>query len=236
MIETTPGGTFYATLTEAPQGLDGTITLRVERLPAETVVLAASVADITEYPQTDGTSNYQAVRTMPTDAAPSGGGVEYRVVWDDGTVEVAESLLLITGRTTVGFPTAEDVAAALNLGRDLTDAEMVRVGHVLDGAIGAVAAAADKDDAWADTLDPVPRILRFVVTEAACRAYGNPQGVQSEQEQIGSYSHATRFGRAEVTLTEREEQMVRREVYGTSSGSSRPEGFVEELHDHFYGS
>lgn len=114
MIETQPGAIFYAFLADAVQGLEGTVTFRVEQLPDETAVIAASTTDIEEFPQPDGTSNYQATRTLPTDTELSGDGIVYRAVWDDGTVEIPEDLVVKQDVTAADYrPTIAQVGALL---------------------------------------------------------------------------------------------------------------------------
>lgn len=113
MITTRPGAVFTATLTGAPQDLEGTITFAVELLPAGTDVIAPSVDDIVEYPQDDDTSNYQATRTMPEDATPTGVGVEYLAVWVSGSVELTEELVVETGVTSDYRPTVDQIGALL---------------------------------------------------------------------------------------------------------------------------
>lgn len=106
-ITVRPGATFTAILTDAPQGLVGTLTLGVRELPSETVFSAAAATEITESTQPDSTSNYSGVRTAPTDTTQ-----EYEVFWTNGSIEITEDLHI------VGF--------APPLGGDLTDLEGVR--------------------------------------------------------------------------------------------------------------
>lgn len=135
----------------------------------------------------------------------------------------------------MAFASVDDIAN--RLGRDLSGGETTSVELLLEGATAVIANAADKDDDWATDLEAatVPRILKFVCIEAVCRALANPSSLQSLQEALGQASYSARFGPG-LMLTDSEQLLVRREVYGTGSGSSRPEGFIEELHDFYYGS
>lgn len=139
----------------------------------------------------------------------------------------------------MAFATTDDIAA--RLGRDLTDAETTMADLLLDGATAVIAEAAGKDDDWAESLDPVPQVLRFVAVEVVHRTLCNPQSLESASEQLGAYQHSERFraGAAGggLALTGTEELLVRRAVWGTTTGSVQVESTqVEEVHDLIYGS
>lgn len=83
MSQATPGATTTVYLTDAPQGLEGIVTVQLQGpLPAETAAIVASPDDIVEAAQDDDTSNYAATRTLPELAA----GV-YRWAWDDPALD-----------------------------------------------------------------------------------------------------------------------------------------------------
>lgn len=126
------------------------------------------------------------------------------------------------------FATTQDVSA--RLGRELTEAEDEQAEYLLEAATSVVAEAVDQDDAWADSLDPVPNIVRVVTTELAVRAMANPSGAASVQETLGQYSHSTRYdpGTAGMLLTDVETMLVRRTINGQLSGSARLDSMVRD--------
>jgi hypothetical protein len=132
----------------------------------------------------------------------------------------------------VAFATTTDIATRLT--RTLTAAEDAAAGLLLEGATGLIADACGKDDDWADSLDPVPSVLRFVCIEAVSRALANPQNVASLQETLGAHSYAVRFRDLQngggLYLTGHEERMVRRAVFGRTTGSARVESVADELY------
>lgn len=113
----------------------------------------------------------------------------------------------------MAFATVDDVAT--RQGRVFTDAEEGSVEVLLDYATASIADAALKDDAWAETLDPVPAILKGLCVELVGRALANTEGLTSLSEQIGSYQYQKSFGRdnsAAFTLNSIERRIVRRTV------------------------
>jgi hypothetical protein len=131
----------------------------------------------------------------------------------------------------MAFASAEDVATAL--GRDLTADEAAQVAFLLDLATGVIAAAADKSDAWAATYSPVPEILRGYAIRLALNGMTNPTGLVSTSETLGQYSNSQRFSEAggAMTLTDLDERVIRRAVFGTNSGSAKTESLATELAD-----
>lgn len=113
----------------------------------------------------------------------------------------------------MAFATVSDVAT--RQGRSFTDSEEDTVGVLLDFATASIADAALKDDAWAESLDPVPVILKGLCVELVGRALANTEGLTSLSEQIGSYQYQKSFGRdnsAAFTLNSIERRIVRRTV------------------------
>lgn len=135
------------------------------------------------------------------------------------------------------MPFADTADVAARLGRSLSAGETTTVEFLLDGATAVVAGAVGMDDA---ALSPVPPVVRFVTVEVVCRALANPNGLAGLTEQLGQHSYTARFrdpdGGGALALTKREELLVRSAVYGTTSGSSRAAGTIDELHDLYYGS
>lgn len=117
----------------------------------------------------------------------------------------------------MAFASIDDVKA--RLGRPLTEADEAAANFLLVGAQMFVEAAAEKTE---EQLDSFPPVLRFVTVEMVCRAMANPQGLASESETLGAYSHTERYSAegADLLLTKTEELLVRRAVHGTLSGSA----------------
>jgi hypothetical protein len=115
------------------------------------------------------------------------------------------------------FATPDDVAT--RLGRDLSGAEQNMVEQVVEQVTGLIAEVVGKDLAWAAALDPVPATLKVLCIQKAIQVGTNPQQLRQEGEQLGSYQHNRTWPAAQdmgLYLTEAEEQIVRRAVYGTT--------------------
>lgn len=119
----------------------------------------------------------------------------------------------------MAFATESDVAA--RLGRDLADNERAIVTYLLPAAQALVAGAAGKSEQWAETLNPVPVLLKILAVEVIVRVLGNPDGVARTSEQLGEYQHSTSFRDASglLELTPREEQLASSTVNGRSATS-----------------
>src|SRR5690349_18573194 len=89
-ITASAGATFEATVNNAPTGLVGTITVRIED-GQNTIVTAATSSGIVE----SGTGIYTATLAAPDDAG------QYLVIWNDGDVLEASEDLFVTGGITV---------------------------------------------------------------------------------------------------------------------------------------
>lgn len=131
----------------------------------------------------------------------------------------------------MAFATGEDVAT--RLGRDLTADETAQAEFLTELATGLIAGACGKNDAWAAALTPVPSILNLYCVELAVRSMPNPTGLASQTESLGQYSHTERFrdsaaGEA-MALTDLEERVIRRAVFGTNSGSAKTESIATEI-------
>lgn len=128
----------------------------------------------------------------------------------------------------MAFASKEDVAA--RLGRSLADSETDQVDFLLDAATAVIEEAVDKAEA---DISPLPAVLRFVCVEVVCRAMANPQGLSSQQEALGAYSHSERFqggdGASGLLLKPLETQMVRRAVHGQLSGTAQIGSLASDL-------
>ena len=137
----------------------------------------------------------------------------------------------------MAFADVTDVAT--RLGRDLTADEGGQATYLLDLATSVIAAACDKTDAWAAALTPVPTILNMFCVELAVRGMANPSGLASVSEALGQYSSTQRFRDAAagggMALSELEERVIRRAVFGTNSASAKTESLATEVADLVYG-
>lgn len=133
----------------------------------------------------------------------------------------------------MAFADATDVAT--RLGRDLTADEAAQATYLAELATALIAAACDKTDAWAAALSPVPTILSLFCVELVARSMPNPAGLLSLSETLGQYSSTQRFRDAAagggMALSELEERVIRRAVFGTNSGSVKTESLATELAD-----
>ena len=130
---------------------------------------------------------------------------------------------------------AEPKDVATRLGRDLTSAEESAAWQVIEMVTGLIVDVVERDDAWAEKLDPVPVVLKGLCVEKALAAIANPSSVASESETLGAHTHSQTFRRPAdgggVYLTEQEERMAARAVYGSTSGSSSVESMVDRVID-----
>ena len=133
----------------------------------------------------------------------------------------------------MAFATATEVAT--RQGRTFTAAETAAVTLLLDFATAAIAAAADKTDAWATALTPVPKIIKGLTIELVGRALANPSGLYSQSETVGSYSNSQSFSKevpAAFVLTDLERRVVRRTVGSLNYNVRTPtatEAYLEAL-------
>lgn len=135
----------------------------------------------------------------------------------------------------ITFATVDELA--LRLGTTLTDTQAATGRMLLEMATGLIIEAVDKTDAWAATLDPIPRYLRAVCLEAVARVSQNPAGVSSESETLGAYSRTSRYEfhrgadqPSGLVLTDIEERLCRRAVWGSNTAGARtPPRVLEDV-------
>lgn len=128
--------------------------------------------------------------------------------------------------------TADDVARRML--RELTTGEALGVEQLIESATALIAEAAGKDDAWALALDPIPQALKALTLEVVSRVLGNPELLDIQQEQVGSYSYRTTFGRNPdgqpgIMLSDEEGRLARRIINGINSGSAHLESIPEDV-------
>jgi hypothetical protein len=105
------GATFAAIADGLPQGLVGTLTFGVRKLPEGTLVVPETTDAIVEYAQGDGTSNYEATRTMPADAIVGG---RYETAWPSDLVAVQEDIS-VQSAAGPGLLSIDDLRAATDV-------------------------------------------------------------------------------------------------------------------------
>jgi hypothetical protein len=199
----------------APRSLLGGLSWRLLNWDDGTDAIAASHDGIAFDDLADSRGLYQFRRPY---TAPDDGGT-YRAIWRYGYEQVHETVV-VAASSEAQFAEPTDVAA--RLGRELTAGETETVGFLLTMAAALIADAVGKDDGWVVTLDPVPQVIRGLSVELTVRALANPNQLLQLREQLGSYSMAATFAqdRLGFTLTPVEEMIVRRTVYGRTSGSA----------------
>lgn len=135
----------------------------------------------------------------------------------------------------MAFATVPNIAN--KLGRELTDSESAYATDALDSAASIIAEAVGKDDDWADSLTPVPRVLKELSIDMVIRAGQNPEGLQSTTETLGMYSVTERFnvgdaaGPGTLFLSDEESRMVRRVVNGPGSSTALLPGLIDDIPD-----
>lgn len=131
----------------------------------------------------------------------------------------------------MAFASTDDIAARLGES-SLSEADEASAEMLLEFATAVIAQAVDKDDEWADALDPVPKILRLMTVELVCRAMASPQALGSATETLGAYSRSETYRRdlsTSLVLTDLEERMLRRAIIGRLSGSAEVESLASDV-------
>lgn len=129
----------------------------------------------------------------------------------------------------MAFASLDDIKA--RAGRPLSEADEAAAVFLLLGAQVIIEAAVEKTEEQLG--DAVPPVLKFIAVEVVCRAMANPQGLSSETEALGAYSHSERFRSGEnsdILLTKAEELLARRAVHGTLSGSTQIGSLVSDTY------
>lgn len=142
----------------------------------------------------------------------------------------------------MSFATPEDVSA--RVGRDFTDREVAMTQILCDGITSLIAMAVYKDDAWATGLSDagtIPTPLRMLCLEKCLQVMETPIGATMSSEQLGSYQYTLRYqtsrdGGSPLMLTESEQSLARKAVFGagSTSGSWTPTTIADELYDAFF--
>ncbi len=132
-------------------------------------------------------------------------------------------------------PLATDKDVATRLGRDLTETEQGTAGQVIETVTGLIADAVERTAEWLEAIDPPSPVLRALCVERALSAIVNPSSLVSESETLGSHAHSQTHSRSAegppLALSEAEERMASRAVFGGGSGSAPVESPIDRLID-----
>jgi len=148
-----------------------------------------------------------------------------RLVWVDQSGNQDATLPIDTECCATGA-LAEVSDVEIRLGRDLTERQTAQADALLRQATTNIYNAADKDASWQPPAEIEP-LLSMLAVELACRAMANPQALGQISESLGAYSSTTTYPRelpgSGIMLTEVEELMIRRAVWGQNAGTYRPD-------------
>ncbi len=159
--------------------------------------------------------------------------------WTVSDVSEVEGVqIAVSPAPTAGITFATLDQLALVLGKtdatDFTAAQAAQGAMLLELVTDNITEGVGKTAAWAQTLSPIPAIVRSVCLAVVARVMrptlNNPDGVSSQSETIGAYSHTTRFGENGAVAvapdgldpTEDELRKCRRAVWGTLSATTMP--------------
>lgn len=134
------------------------------------------------------------------------------------------------------MPLASTDDVATRIGEiPLSETRLAMAGQLLEFADGVILDAVDKSEEWLDGLgEDVPPVLRGLAVELVARAMASPQGLAAASETLGSYSRSETYRRdlsTAMALTELEERLCRRAVYGRTAGSSTPRSLIDRVID-----
>jgi hypothetical protein len=129
----------------------------------------------------------------------------------------------------MAFASLDDIKA--RAARPFTATDEAAASMLLEGAQAVIEASVEKTEEEMGA--SVPEILRFVAIEVVVRAMANPQGLASQSETLGVYSHTERFSGGDTVnsliLTKAEELMARRAVHGRVSGTGEAESLASDF-------
>jgi hypothetical protein len=128
----------------------------------------------------------------------------------------------------MAFVTDTQIAARLGV-PSLSTVQAAQAAQLIDAVTGMIAEAVGKDDAWADALDPVPRVVRGMALEIVVRVMNNPSTAGTITEQLGSYSYTQVFRENGLLLSDSETAVLRRAVYGGDSTGAPLENVLDDL-------
>jgi hypothetical protein len=129
----------------------------------------------------------------------------------------------------VTFATIDELA--IRMGLTFTTAQAAQGAMLLGMVTGLIIECVNRDDTWAATFTPIPRLVRAICLEVVARVMQNPAGARSESETIGQYQHSTSYtdGSSGLYLTAAEEVLCRRAILGATSGSAQLDSIVTQF-------
>lgn len=174
---------------------------------------------------------YEADLTAPD--APG----DYAVLWDsDGDLwrwedlHVTPSLYIPATETppeeTPAGPYATPADIAARLGRTLTAQEVTSYESIIE------AVSAEVDVRLGKSLADAPPAIKGVVVTASIRGAANPTGAARVAETIGALSRSETFpksGDGSTFLTATEERLIRRAIFGRTTGSPRIGSVLDDV-------
>lgn len=214
-------------ITEAPMNMTGQLTWRLINDADGTIVIAESSDGIVAVDDGHDWPNCRYDRQFTT---PSTAG-RYLAIWRYYEEELPQ-LVVVAASPDAAFATADDVAK--RLGRALSNQEAETVPFLLNMAATVIADAVGKDDGWAASLTPVPRMLRLMSVELVSRALPNPSQYTQIRQQVGSYSIAVSQATTGMALSDPESLMLRRAVFGRTTDSVHVESGFELAQDEYW--
>ncbi len=168
--------------------------------------------------------------------------------WEWATTNEAQvegGQISVSAAPTLGvtFATVDEVQTLMGT---LTDPQRTQAQMLLEIVTGTIIEGVDRDDAWAATYSPIPRVVRGVCLDVVVGAMRISQtqaaagGASSESETLGAYSHTVRYGEysgssspasggGSLSPTDAQMRMCRRAIIGTLSGSAQVPSLITEL-------
>jgi hypothetical protein len=228
------GDTYYATLTV--RDIDDELV--------DPTTLALRVRDhegeVTAYEwQTDDIVVRDSIGEFHADVPLTAAGM-WAIDWtvsDESEVEGVQIAVSPAPTAGITFATLDQLAIVLDKtdASEFTAAQAAKGAMLLELVTANITDGVGKTAAWAQTLSPIPAIIRSVCLAVVARVMrptiNNPDGVSSQSETLGQWSHTTRYGENgaagaitpdELDPTDEEMRKCRRAVWGHLSATTMP--------------
>lgn len=132
-------------------------------------------------------------------------------------------------------PLASKTDVATRLGRSLSTTEEATAEQVIETVTGLIADAVERTPEWVQEIDPASPVLRALCVERAVSAIVNPSSLVSESETLGIHAYSKTHSRSAegppLALSDAEERMASRAVFGRASGSAPVEAPIDRIID-----
>jgi hypothetical protein len=134
----------------------------------------------------------------------------------------------------MAIATPDDVRIALEKSALSAD-ETAAASQRLNSVTAIICAAVDKpDESWFDALIPTRKnLVKGIAIDVVCRAMASPQGLTSASETLGDHTRSETYRRDSSTamaLTKTEELILRRMVYGQTTGAPVMDSVLEDIY------